>query len=166
LPKQLLLYMSREDENEFLSYLRSSGDIVILPATSSTSEFASLYTLPEASQDEATRKFWLQNTAINLPLVTEFLEQSGYYVIDGFQSPVVEFLRSFTVARMMLPGRLQADMTYFDGDKQDLVSKPVAFRRWFDSIEDWVRKRYKHLTLLTYTGPGAEKFRSEGGLLH
>jgi hypothetical protein len=156
--------MSREDEEEFLDFLKSTSNVIILPAGSPTSEFAQLSTLPEASQ--TARKFWLQNTAINLPLITVISEQSGYYVIDGFQSPVIEFLRSFKISGMMLPGRLQADMTYFDGERQDLVPKPVEFRRWFATIESWIRKRYKHLTLHTYAGPGAERFREEGGLLH
>ena len=158
--------MSREDEDEFLSFLQSTASTIILPARSSTSGFAPLDMLPETSQDEATRKFWLQNTSITLPLVTEFDEETGYYLINGFQSPVVEFLRSFTISKMMLPGRLEADMTYFDDDRQDLVPKPVEFRSWFDSIEHWIRKNYRHLTLLTYAGPGAEKFREEGGILH
>ncbi len=158
--------MSREDEDEFISFLQSTDSTIILPSRSSTSGFAPLDMLPEASQDEATRKFWLQNTSITLPLVTEFDEETGYYLINGFQSPVVEFLRSFTISRMMLPGRLEADMTYFDDDRQDLVSKPVEFRSWFDSMEHWIRKNYRHLTLLTYVGPGADKFQEEGGLLH
>jgi hypothetical protein len=156
--------MSREDEDEFLGFLKSTGSVIILPAGSPASEFAHLMTLPEASQ--TARRLWFQNTAIDLPLVTVISEQSGYYVIDGFQSPVIEFLRSFIISGMMLPGRLQADMTYFDGEKQDLVPKPIEFRRWFETIENWIRKRYKHLTLLTYVGPGAEKFRENGGLLH
>jgi len=158
--------MSREDEDGFLDYLRSTYSIVILPATSSTAAFVPLDILPDASQEESTRKFWLQNRLVSLPLVTEFDEEKGYYLINGFQSPVVEFLRSFTISKMMLPGRLEADMTYFDDDKQDLVSKPVEFRSWFDSMEQWIRKNYRHLTLLTYVGPGAEKFREEGGILH
>ncbi len=166
MPKQVLVYMSREDEDAFLNFLRSIGNLAILPNSSPTSSFTQLDLLPEASQTESTRKFWLQNTAINLPFVAVFSEQVGGFVIDGFQSPVVEFLRPFTVAGMMLPGRLQADMTYFDGDKQDLVAKPVEFRKWFESMETWIRKRYKHLTLLTYVGPGAQKFREQGGLLY
>ena len=166
MPKQLLLYMSRKDEDGFLDYLRSNGGFVILPTASSTAAFVPLDTLPDASQEEATRRFWLQNTSVNLPLVTEFDEETGRYLINGFQSPVVEFLRSFTISKIMLPGRLEADMTYFDDDRQDLVSKPVEFRSWFDSMEQWIRKNYRHLTLLTYVGPGAEKFREEGGILH
>ena len=57
-------------------------------------------------------------------------------------------------------------MNYLDNDKQDLVQKPADFRNWFDSMQNWIRKNFKHLTLLTYVGPGAEKFEKEGGLLH
>jgi hypothetical protein len=158
--------MSKEDEDAFLEYLRSSGDLVILPATSPSSDFAPIAFLPEPTEDEATRKFWLLKSSVGFPLVTEYAPESGYYVIDGFQSPAVEFLRSWTISGMMLAGWIRADMNYLDGDKQDLVRKPVEFRNWFDSMQSWVRGNFKHLTLLTYVGPGAEKFQSEGGILH
>lgn len=158
--------MTREDESDFLGYLQSRGDTMLLPSRSSTSSFAPIFSLPDSTQDPATRRFWLQNTATQLPLATELVEEGEYYVINGFQSPVAEFLRSILVSRMLLPGRIQADMAYFDDKRQDLVSKPAEFKRWFEEIERWLRNNYRHLTLLTFVGPGAEKFRSEGGLLH
>jgi len=165
LPKQLVLYMSKEDEESFLQYLRSSGDLVILPTTSPSSDFAPIAFLPEPTEDEATRKFWLQNSAVGLPVVTEYVPEKSWYVIDGFQSPVVEFQRSWMVSHMMLAGGIRADMNYLDSDKGDLVRKPVEFRHWFESIQNWIRKNFFHLTLLTYVGPGAEKFENEGGIL-
>jgi hypothetical protein len=158
--------MSKEDEQTFLQYLRSLGDLVILPATSPSSDFAPISALPEPAQDEDTRKFWLLNNTVRLPLATEYAPEKSCYVIDGFQSPVVEFLRSWTVSRMMLAGGIRADMNYLDSEKQDLVRKPAEFRNWFDSMQNWIRRGFKHLTLLTYVGPGAEEFREEGGLLH
>ena len=166
MPRQLVLYMSKEDEDAFLQYLRSSGDLTILPATSPSSDFAPIAFLPEPTEDEATRKFWLQNSAVSLPIVTEYVPEKSWYVIDGFQSPVVEFHRSWMVSHMMLPGGIRADMNYLDDDKRDLVRKPVEFRNWFDSMQNWVRKNFKHLTLLTYVGPSAKKFENEGGILH
>jgi len=146
--------------------LRSSGDLVILPATSSSSDFPPVAALPEPSEEEATRKFWLQNRAVSLPIVTEFAPEKNCFVVDGFQSPVVELLRSWTVSHMMLAGGIRADMNYLDDGKQDLVPKPVEFRDWFDSMQNWIRRGFKHLTLLTYVGPGAQIFREDGGLLH
>ena len=158
--------MSKEDEEAFLQYLRSSGDLAILPATSPSPDFAAIAFLPEPTEDEATRKFWLQNTAVSLPSVTEYVPEKSWYVIDGFQSPVVEFHRSWRVSNIMLAGGIRADMNYLDDDKRDLFRKPVEFRDWFDSMQNWVRKNFFHLTLLTYVGPGAAKFESEGGILH
>ena len=158
--------MSKEDEESFLQYLRSSGDLVILPTTSPSSDFAPIAFLPEPTEDEATRKFWLQNSAVGLPVVTEYVPEKSWYVIDGFQSPIVEFQRSWMVSHMMLAGGIRADMNYLDSDKGDLVRKPVEFRNWFESIQNWIRKKFFHLTLLTYVGPGAEKFENEGGILH
>jgi hypothetical protein len=165
-PRQLVLYMSKEDEESFLQYLRSIGGLVILPSTSPSSDFALISDLPEPTEDEATRRFWLQNRTVSLPLVTEYAADKNGYVIDGFQSPVVEFLRSWMVSRVMLAGGIRADMNYLDNDKQDLVQKPADFRNWFDSMQKWIRKNFFHLTLLTYVGPGAEKFENEGGILH
>ncbi len=166
MPKKLVLYMSREDEEEFLNYLRLPGNLAVLPATSPTSDFGPVSDLPEVSEDEATRNFWLQNLAAGLPLVTEFVPGKGYYVIDGEQSPIVEFVRSRVVSRFMLSGRIQAVMNFFDSDEQSLVPKPAEFRKWFESMENWIRKKFTHLGLLTYAGPGAEKFRDEGGFFH
>ncbi len=166
MPKQLVLYMSKEDEESFLQYLRSTGDLVILPSTSPSSDFASVSDLPEPAEDEDTRKFWLQNRTVSLPLVTEYAAEKNGYVIDGFQSPVVEFLRSWMVSHVMLAGMIRADMNYLDDGRQDLVQKPAEFRNWFDSMQNWIRKNFKHLTLLTYVGPSAERFSEEGGLFH
>jgi hypothetical protein len=166
LPKQLVLYMSKEDEDAFLQFLRSPGDLVILPATSPSSDFAPIAFLPEPTEDEPTRKFWLQKSSVSLPVVTEYVPEKNGYVIDGFQSPVVEFQRSWTVSQMMLAGGIRADMNYLDIDKGDLVRKPAEFKKWFDSMQHYIRKKFFHLTLLTYVGPGAEKFESEGGILH
>ncbi len=157
--------MSREDENEFLEFLRSKQHY-------HSSEFIAyiyIYTNGRPSRGFAGRvyKEVLSSEHSDRPTTSRsLLRARGTYLIDGFQSPVVEFLRSFTVSGMMLPGRLQADMTYFDGDKQDLVEKPKELKKWFESMEGWIRKSYRHLTLLTYVGPGAERFREQGGLLH
>ena len=158
--------MSKEDEETFLQYLRSLGHLVILPATSPSSDFGSVSELPEPAEKEDTRKFWLLNKAVRLPVATEYAPEKNCYVIDGFQSPVVEFHRSWTVSQMMLAGGIRADMNYLDSEKQDLVPKPAEFRNWFESIQNWIRKNFFHLTLLTYVAPGAEKFENEGGILH
>jgi len=157
--------MSKEDEDEFLEYVRSLGNLLILPATSPSSDFTPMYGLPEPSRDESTRRFWLQNTGVGLPLVAEQVPEKDYCVVDGFQSPVIEFWRSWTVSQIMLPGGMQADMNYIDIERQDLDLKPAEFRKWFDSVDGWIRKKYRRLGIYVFAGPGAQKFREQGGIL-
>jgi len=97
LPRQLVLYMAKEDEDSFLQYLRSPGHVVILPSTSASSDFTPISVLPEPTEDEITRRFWLQNRTVSLPVVAEYAAEKNGYVIDGFQSPVVEYLRPWMV---------------------------------------------------------------------
>jgi len=165
LPKLLVLYMSREDEDHFLEYARSLGNLMILPATSSSSEFAPVESFPEPTQDESTRRFWLQYTGAGIPLVTEHDPEKDYYSVDGFQSPVIEYWRSWMVSQVMLPGGLEAEMNYIDLDKQDLAKKPIEFRKWFESIDGWIRKNYQRLGIYIFAGPYAQRFRDQGGIL-
>lgn len=164
--KQHVLYMTRKDEDEFLRFLDSNNNVLFLPSTSSTSDFSSVRDLPETAEDEATLHFWIRNTNVKLPLVTEYDPGRGHYFIDEFQSPVVEFVRCYRTSQVILPGRIRAEPNYFDEVKQDLVPKPAEFREWFESIKSWIRRTYKHLEWLIYAGPDAERFRREGGILH
>jgi hypothetical protein len=157
--------MSTKDEDDFLEYVRSLGNLLILPGTSSGSDFVPVDSLPEPTQDESTRRFWLQYTGAGMPLVTEHVLEKELFVVDGFQSPVIEFWRSWMVSQVMLPGGIQADMNYIDDERRDLAKKPAEFRKWFESIDGWIRKHYRRLGIYVFAGPGAQKFREDGGIL-
>ena len=121
--------------------------------------------LPEPSQDESTRKFILQYGLVGMPLVTDHVAESNYYLIDVYQSPVIEFWRSRIVSGVMMPGGIQADMMWIDNEKQDLEKKPREFREWVDSIEAWIHKNFVHLGIHIFAGPGAIIFKQDGGVL-
>jgi hypothetical protein len=157
--------MSTKDEDDFLEYVRSLGNLLILPGTSPSSDFTPVDSFPESTQDESTRRFWLQYTGAEIPLVTEHVPEKGLFVVDGFQSPVIEFWRSWVVSQVMLPGGIQADMNHIDDERRDLAKKPAEFRKWFESIDGWIRKHYRRLGIYIFAGPGAQKFREEGGIL-
>lgn len=157
--------MSRDDENDLLDYVRSLGNLVILPATYPSSQFTAAIGLPEPSQEESTRRFVLEYTLAGMPLVTDYVEEKNLYLIDVFQSPVIEFWRSWTVSRLMMPGGMQAETMWIDSDKQDLEKKPREFRDWVDSIDGWVHKNFVRLGIHIFAGPGAIEFREDGGIL-
>lgn len=163
--KLLVLYMSRDDENEFLDYLRSLGILTILPATSTSTDFTTVGVLPEPSDDETTRRFFLHFSIVGMPLITEYDPDKNYYVIDGYQSPVFEFWRSWMVADTLMPGGLEAEMMWIDVEKQDLAKKPKEFRELFESMESWVHKNFVRLGIHVFAGTGAISLRNDGGTL-
>ncbi len=158
--------MSKEDEQEFLDHLRSLSSLVILPNSSAMPDFVPLNYLPQDLEDEAARRFWLKNPAVNMPLATEYDEERRLFLIDGVQSPVVELIRSRILSGYLLPGGIQAELNYSDNDNGMLVPKPAEFRKWFEDMSSWIRKKYTHLEWLIYAGPGAEKFKQNGGRFH
>ena len=99
-----------------------------------------------------------------MPLVTEPLPEKNY-VIDGYQSPVIEFWRSWMVSQILMPGGIEAEIMWVDIKKQDLAKKPKEFRDWVESIEGWVHKGFRRLGIHVFAGPGAVRFRDDGGIL-
>src|SRR2546427_11925709 len=95
--------MSKEDEDEFLEYVRSLGNLLILPATSPRSDFTPMYGLPEPSRDESTRRVWLQNTGVGLRLAAEHAPPKRYSAADGFESLLIDICRCWTGLQFMLP---------------------------------------------------------------
>jgi hypothetical protein len=161
----LVLYMTREDETELLDHVRALGSLTILPATSPTPDFTPIGALPEPSQDESTRRFFLHYNVDGMPLVTEHMPEKNYYLIDEYQSPVIELWRSWSVSQIMMPGGIQAEMMWIDSEKQDLENKPKEFRKRFESIEGWIHKNFLRLGIHIFAGPGAIMFREDGGML-
>ena len=107
----------------------------------------------------------MEYSLAGMPLVTDYVEEKNFYLIDVFQSPVIEFWRSWTVSRLMMPGGMQAETMWVDSDKRDLDKKPREFRDWVDSIEGWVHKNFVRLGTHIFAGPGAIVFREDGGIL-
>lgn len=161
----MVLYMTGEDETDFLGYVRSLGSLAVLPATSPNPDFMSVGKLPEPSQEESTRRFFLLYDVAGMPIVTETVPEKNYFVVDGYQSPVIEFWRSWTVSQIMIPGGIQVEMMWIDNEKQDIEKKPKEFRDWFESIERWIHKNFVRLGIHVFAGPGAIAFREDGGIL-
>lgn len=161
----MVLYMTRDDETDFLDQVRSLGSLAILPATSPNPEFMPVGVLPEPSQEESTRRFFLHHDIAGMTLVAEIVPEKNYYLIDEYQSPVIEFWRSWMVSQIMMPGGIQAEIMRIDNEKQDLEKKPKEFRDWVDSVEGWVHKNFVRLGIHVFAGPGAIMFREDGGIL-
>jgi hypothetical protein len=165
LGRQVTFFMAREDEDKFLSFVKTTGDVDILPLVSPSSEFSGVNTLPEPFSMENWRQFWLFNRSISPRFESEFVQEQGGYVLNGLLSPVVEFSRSYVEGNTMRPGRIWAEFTVVDGETNDLDQKDRNFRNWYETLAKWIRKEFYHTGLMIFAGKGALRFQDQGGIL-
>ncbi len=165
LGRQVNFYMAKEDEDQFLSFAKGTGDVVLLPPISSTSDFQSVDVLPEPFSADLWRQFWLFNRSIVSSFQSEYDSQRSYYMIDGLGSSLVEFSRSYVKDNTMYPGRIWANFTIVDDESGDLAQKDRQFRNWYESLAKWIRKEFYHTGWLVFAGRGALRFQDQGGTL-
>ncbi len=165
LGRQVNFYMNKDDEAEFFDFVRTTGNVSILPYVSDVREFHPLKTPSDPRLGKFSGAVWLINRDVSSNLVVKHVPTQGYYSIDEERSSVIEFTRSAVVEKTIGRGRIWAEFTYLDSESMTLVPKEPEFSKWYDTLAKWIRGRYKRLERLIYTGPGAQKLLSEGFVL-
>ena len=163
--RQVTFFMAKEDEDAFLSFVRSTGDVVLIPNTSLTDSFQPIDNLPAPFSSGAWRQFWLWNRSITQNYQPEYDPDKGYHIINGILSSLIEFSRSYVKDNTMYPGRIWAEFTTVDEEASDLGQKSREFRNWYEDIAKWIRREFMHTGWMMFAGPGALKFQDEGGRL-
>jgi hypothetical protein len=157
--------MSKDDEAEFLDFVRTTGNVSILPYVSDVREFQPLKTPPDLRLGKFSGAVWLFNRDISSNLEVKYVTTQGYYSIDEERSSVIQFTRSAMIEKTIGRGRIWAEFSYLDRGSMTLLPKEPEFSKWFDTLAKWIRGRYKRLERLIYTGPGAQKLLGEGFVL-
>ncbi len=163
--RQVTFFMAKEDEDAFLSFVRRTGDVVLIPSTSTSNLFQPLEVLPSPSSSEPWRQFWLWNRGIAPNYESEYVQENDRYVINGLLSSLVEFSRSYVKENTMYPGRIWAEFTTVDEETNDLGQKSREFRNWYEEMAKWIRREFMHTGWMMFAGRGALKFQKEGGRL-
>ena len=154
--------MTREDEVEFLDFVRGTEDVVILPSRSPSENFEPIGELPPPFSTEHWLRFLFYNRAVSSNLVTRQVEGLGYYTIDALKSSVIEFLRPSLKEGTLHKGRIWAQFKHLDQDKMSMVPKEPAFVGWYETLAKWVRKNYRNFERQVYISPQAQKLLQEG----
>jgi len=157
--------MTREDEDEFLKFIKSTGKIQLLPYASASPDFHPIQNLPDPFSGKFSGGVWLFNPDVSSNLIIEFVPAQNHYTVNPLQSSVVEFSRSGVKEKTLYSGRIWAELTYVDNKKTVLLPKEVAFSKWYDLLANWIRRRYERLERLIYVGPAARKLIDEGFIM-
>lgn len=139
--KQLHFYMVDKDEDEFLQFVWSTGDVVILPQTShlqGEETFSSFRALAGRKLGESCH---LWNRSISPEPVIKYVPEQGYYWLDFMQSEVINAMRSKSIDQTLSMGRLHIEDKVSRPDGS-LTEKSVEFLKWFNELCRWIKKTY------------------------
>lgn len=163
--KQVNFYMTKSDENDFLRFLQSTGDVCVFKSVTPTPEIVCLDSLPKQGE-----LFWfamcLWHRNYSPAPILRHVKQQGYYVVEKFESEVIEFQRCGLDEGRLVRGRIWAEM---NGWRQDdpvaIIKKSKEFGKWYDRIAAWIKKRSHRDAVGDYVLPDASDFSKKGGAL-
>ena len=161
--RQINFFMTSEDEKDFLDFARSTCNLTVLPYTSKESVFKPLVSLPPLKSQKFWMNAWLVNMDITHNVVTRFIPQQGYYLVDEVASDVLEFSRSIPFDDRLNRGRIWAEFcSHFDDSTGQWVKKDEELVKWFEKLARWIRKNFKKEDYLIYIGLGAQELLDSG----
>lgn len=164
--KQVNFYMTEPDEEEFVHFLRSDMDICIFMDAQPSSEVIPLKSLPNKDVS-GWFLLWLWHRRKSPTPEMNYITKQKYYMVDSTCSEVIEFLRSFIDNGHLTRGRIWAEMSYWDLNKNPpvLMKKSDAFNTWYNRIANWIKRRSVKNQLGDYLLPDAVQYVKNGGKL-
>lgn len=164
--RQVYFYMTRSDEREFLRFVRSDRDVAIFMDATRSSEVEPIDTLPEKGVP-GWFMLWLWDRANSPAPKMDYVAEQKYYTVDRFSSEVIEFSRSCMDEGRLVRGRIWAEMVYWD--RKDPAAGPFekseSFKKWFNRLANWIKRRSTKDEVGDYMLPGAAEFARSGGTL-
>jgi len=153
--RQIGFYMSRDDEIEFIDFIRTTGKVVIVAETSDSKlkeQFQYFYELEGRDYGDGCH---LWNQEISLAPTVNYFPEQGYYCIDSMQAEVLNPCRSKMTDLGLSMGRIHVDDYYLSEENTTTLPKSQAFLEWYEQICQWIRSRHVSKVNGAYVLPGA-----------
>ena len=159
--RQVNFYMTAEDERQFVTFIRSMGNVAILGSVQLSKAVLELQELPPVGEP-----FWfalcLWNKDCSPAPKMEYVTEQNYYCVEETESEVVEFSRSGVCDGRLVRGRIWAEMTYWQlDDPPVVVKKSAAFGKFYDRLANWLRRQSVRDGAGNYVFPGARDFATQ-----
>lgn len=141
LGKQISFYMLEKDEDEFLEFVNSTGDVVILPQASRFKGVEKFNSFRELAGRPLGESCHLWNRSISHEPELVYVANKDYYWLDFMQSEVINVIRSKMVNQSLTMGRIHVE-DIVDLDNGTLAKKSAEFLDWFARLSKWIKKQY------------------------
>ncbi len=149
---QINFFMDDRDEADFLAFVSLRERARIIPYA--WTEWKIPMTLALAETDSFRWSTWLFDDNGSNPLEATFIPQQGYYVVEEMRSAVVQFSRSARRDFDISEGRLWVS-GYRLNQNNEYLSQDPDLKAWYESLAQWIRRRYCKTTSFYWVGPGA-----------
>lgn len=143
--RQINFFMLPEDEEEFIRFVKSTGEVIVIPAITNKMPVESVENLPKAF----SKPYWFSFYFLNKNLIEEakydYIEKQKHYHIDESKSLVIQFHRGGIEDNKILEGRIWIATAYVIKDSSGelvWVQKSKEFIEWYEKIARWLRKNY------------------------
>jgi hypothetical protein len=138
--KQVNFYMTAADEQEFVEFVRLSAGAILFMEVQPSETISPVANLPTA-ETPGWGGICLWNREYSIPPKLTYISQQRHYVVDKFESEVIEFHRSHLDEGRLVRGRIWAEMSGWKRDDPATVfRKSDAFQRWYDRLANWIRR--------------------------
>ncbi len=162
--RQVNFFMHPEDENVFLDFLKTTGDVAYIPLPQKSMHLQTSDKITPRNHPDCWLRVYLLLKTYSDDVIMEEVKSQRYWLIDEF-SPVIQFRRCFFDGKILRRGRLYFVTSYYD-EQGEKVSLPEPFLKWGARILSWIRKNYIKVTKDSYyTSPSALAFQKSGGIL-
>ncbi len=170
--RSISLFMTASDEEQFVDFVKSTGDVVFLSGFSKTAEFEPLVGLKiKDAPSLASNIIYILNRSVSarfvtIPPIQGNGELSEFYHLDEDNSSVARFWRCDREPGVVFGGWLDVLSCSLTADFASVLKEP-GFLKWYESIRHWIRRNYTKLTGTKPTywaGPEAGKLFDEGSL--
>ena len=140
--KQIQFYMTDQDEDEFIRFAKSNGDVLILPQVSETQLGEAFSSFRDLAGRRLGEGCHLWNRSLSpKPRVDYFPVHGGCYCLDFMQSEVVNVMRSKKLDEQLSKGRLHIEDTVLQSDGT-IAAKSAHFMKWFSELSHWIKNSY------------------------
>lgn len=159
--KQITYYMDSRDEAAFIAYVRTTGDVAIVPGTSRGELTEEFQTFRDAEGRALGQNLYLWNRSISPRPVVKHIPQQGYYCLYALQSEVIDVWRCKVTAEGLSMGRLWMEPKILTSDKQ-MQAKGSEYIAWYSALCRWIKKQGVAVVDGAYVLPGANELVQGG----
>ncbi len=155
---QINFYMTNEDEQKFLGFLRSDPNVCIFRIWSDTPNLKSISDLPERGE-LCWFKVAIWHGGISPEPKLKYIPRQQHYIIDPLPNEIIEFSRCCMNNSRLDNGRLWVEFNdWVSSFPQETVNKSESFRKWYNRLASWIKRNSERNKAGFYVMPGAARF--------